>query len=329
VGRILLTGGTGYLGGILADRLLRAGETLTVLVRRPGSEAGLPRGIRAACGDVTDLDSLRRAAEGCDRIVHAAAHVRMWDPDPGRFARVNLGGLENVLRAGREAGVARILYTSSFLALGPTDGSTGDEDWDVAGRVYHNAYERTKTEADRIARREAESGAPLVILYPGVVYGPGRGTSGNLIGGMIRDFLARRIPGIPGRGDRRFCYAFSADVAEGYVAALERASPGERFILGGENRTLVELFGELERLTGVPAPRRRIPYPVAALAGKLQRWRARWTGRQPEITDEVIGIYQHEWAYTSRRAQERLGYRITPFAVGLRIAVAEVAGERE
>lgn len=325
---IFLTGGTGYLGGNLARRLGSEGEEVVILARKPEQVPGLPRGpcIRIARGDVTDIASLREGMKGCDRAIHAAAHVRAWDADPGRFEAVNVGGLTNFLQAGREAGIAKMIYTSSFIALGPTDGATADEDWEIPHRRFNNAYERTKAAADSLARREAKEGTPLVILYPGVIYGPGRITAGNLIGRTIQDFLNRRVPGILGNGDRRFCYAYVENVVDGHVAALSRAGPGERYILGGENRTTRELFAELERITGIPAPRRRIPYWAAGLAGRAQRWRARLTGRDPEITDEVVKIYRHEWAYHSGRAEARLGYRITPFGEGL---ASTVAGLRE
>jgi farnesol dehydrogenase len=314
---IFVTGGTGYLGSALVARLVREGEEVAVLTRRPQGFVPPAPTVRAVGGDVLDLESLRREMRGCDRIFHAAAHVKMWDPDPGRFEAINVGGLQNVLTAAEEHSVSRIVYTSSFIALGPTDGTTADESWDPPARVMHNAYERTKAAADRAARAAVAQGAPMVILYPGVIYGPGPATWGNLVGKTVSDYLARRLPGILGAGDRRFCYAFAADVVEGHLQALRTARTGERFILGGENLTLRQVLGELERITQIPAPRRHIPYALAELAGRLQRWRANLTGKEPEITDEVVRIYRHEWAYASLKAQRDLGYTITPFARGL------------
>ncbi len=318
---VFVTGGTGYLGSRLVEGLAASGEEVVALVRDPERTGCLPPGVRRRRGDVTDPDSLRRGMEGCDRAIHAAAHVRAWDRDPARFERVNVGGLVNVLRAADEAGLSRVIYTSSFIALGPTDGAVADEDWRLPRRTFHNLYEKTKALGDETARQEARQGAPLVILYPGVIYGPGPATPGNLVGSTIRDFMAGRIPGILGDGDRRFCYAFVSDVVAGHLLALRMARPGDRFILGGENRTLRELFRELEGITGVPSPRRRIPYAAAKAAGRLQRWRARLTGREPEITDEIVEIYRHEWAYSSRKAEEQLGYRITPLRAGLETTV--------
>jgi len=324
VGAIFVTGGTGYLGASLVSALADAGEEVVALVRDPGAAAHLDPRARRVRGDVTDPESIRRGMQGCTRAIHAAAHVRVWDRDPRRFEAVNVGGLMNVLRAAEEAALSRIVFTSSFIALGPSGGGVADEDWDPPDRRYHNLYEKTKALADRAARREARRGLPLVILYPGVIYGPGRATPGNLVGRTITDFMAGRIPGILGEGDRRICYAYVADVVEGHLAALRADVARERFILGGENRTLRELFEELERITGVPAPRRRIPYSAAKIAGRLLRWKAFLTGTEPEITDEVVEIYRQEWAYTSRRAEARLDYRMTPLKVGLEATVRSI-----
>ena len=318
---LFVTGGTGYLGSALVARLAREGEEVVVLCRDPARFVAPGGRVRAVRGDVLDLESLRRGMRGCDRILHAAAHVKMWDPDPRRFEAINVGGLRNLLSAAEELSVSRIVYTSSFIALGPTDGATGDESWTPSPRTFHNEYERTKAAADRTARDAAARGAPLVIVYPGVIYGPGPATLGNLVGKTVSDYLQRRLPGILGAGDRRFCYAYAADVVQGHLRALQAAPPGERFILGGENLTMLQVLGELERLTRIPPPGRRIPYALAELVGRMQRWRANLTGREPEITDEVVRIYRHEWAYSSLKAQRELGYAITPFSRGMEATV--------
>jgi farnesol dehydrogenase len=319
---VFLTGGTGFLGQRIARRLTEAGHTVVALAR-PGRAARelLPAGVRLAEGDVTDPASVLRAAEGCDTIVHAAALVKMWVRDAGQFDRVNVGGLRHVLEAARRLGVRRILYTSSFMALGPTDGAVADETWRRTAPA-HNHYERTKAEADAVAREAAAAGAPLVIVYPGVVYGAGELTDGSLMTRTVRDFMARRLPGCLGSGAQRVCYAFMDDVVEGHVLALERGVAGRGYILGGENASFTELFSLLERITGVPAPTRHIPFWVMGVAGRALRWRASLLGIEPPITDEVVAIYRHDWAYSSERARAELGYRITPLEEGLRRTVA-------
>ena len=123
--------------------------------------------------------------------------------------------------------------------------------------------------------------------------------------------------GYLGGGGQRICYAFIDDVVEGHRLALERAAPGSRYILGGPNATYLELYALLAKLTGVPAPTRHLPFWAMGLAGRMLRWRAELTGIEPAITDEVIEIYRHDWAYASDRAVADLGYRITPLAAGL------------
>lgn len=316
--KVFLTGGTGFLGKRIARRLAEAGHEVRALARPSRAPRRMPQGVVTVEGDVTDPDSLMRGASGCEAILHAAGLVKMWVPDRRDFDRINVGGLTNVLETGRRLGVRRILYTSSFIALGPTDGQVGDESWVHAPGGHHNDYERTKAEADRVARRAAAEGAPLVIVYPGVVYGAGELTEGSLMTRTIRDFMARRVPGYLGSGEQRICYAFIDDVLEGHMLALEKGQPGRGYILGGPNASYLELYATLERLTGVPAPTRHLPFWTMGMVGRVMRWRARLTGAEPLITDEVIAIYRHDWAYSSDRAIRELGYRITPLEEGLR-----------
>ncbi len=315
--KILLTGGTGYLGKRIAQRLVSANHEVRGLVRA-SSSGRLPAGVDRAEGDVTDSIRLLDAAAGCDAILHCAALVKMWVPDRTQFDRVNVDGLRNILEAARRVGARRVIYTSSFIALGPTDGRTADETWVHAPTGHHNDYERTKAAADLVAREEARKGAPLVTLYPGVVYGAGELTDGSLMTRTIRDFMNRRLPGYLGSGDQRICYAYIDDVVEGHLLALERGREGRRYVLGGENATYKELYATLSRLTGVKAPARHLPFWLMGLLGRLLRWRADITGTEPPITDEVIEIYRHDWAYSSSAAVEELGYRITPLEEGLR-----------
>lgn len=319
--KVLVTGATGFLGGRVARALVEAGHTVRGLLREPARRPLTLEGVEIRAGDVTDAESFRRAAGGCEAIVHAAAWVRNWSKDRAVFDRVNVGGFRHALEAARSAG-AKLVYTSSFVALGPTDGAVLDEESPRMPGKAHNDYERTKWEADRLAREAARSEVPVVRLYPGVVFGPGELTAGNHVVQSLLQHAAGKLPGLLGRGDRRLCFAYVDDVAKGFVTALERAAPGAAYVLGGENRTLVEMFEAFGRRTGIAPPTRRIPYAVAAAVGWVQRKRADWFGIEPELTDEVVGIYRHEWAYSSARAERELGYRITPFEEALAKTVA-------
>jgi farnesol dehydrogenase len=305
--RVLVTGGTGYLGRALVRALVDRGHT-PVVFARSASASELP-GIPID-GDVRDAAGVERAARGCDAICHAAALVSIWRPDPREFDEVNVGGLQNVLTAARSCRIPRIVYTSSFLALPPSDGTT---------EMRANDYQRTKVDARRLARSAGEAGAPLICVYPGVIYGPGVRTEGNLTGRMIADHLAGKLPGIIG-SDRRWSYSFVDDVAAGHVAALERGSIGAEYRLCGENAPQMRVFEIVRDLTGRPLPR-RIPFAAAGLIGFVEETKARLLARPPLLTRGVVEIFRREWAYDSSLAAGELGYRITPLREGLRRTV--------
>jgi farnesol dehydrogenase len=314
--KILLTGASGFLGGRVADELAGAGHDLTLLVRRPEAFGPVPRGARIAHGDLLDEASLASALRGQDALVHAAALVKRWVRRRGLFDRVNVEATARLFELARAAGTGKILYCSSFIALGPTDGTTGDEDTVHDGRP-RNDYERTKRLADVEARRRQAAGEPIVVLYPGVVYGVGRLTDGNILAGVARDLIRGRLPGTVGPGDRRQCLACVDDVARGFRLALEKAQPGSRYVLGGENLTVRQAVDAIAAAAGKKSPQRAIPYDVASALGRILRWTAQLTGIEPMMTDEEVEIYRHEWAYDSGRAARELGYTITPAREGI------------
>lgn len=324
--KVLLTGGTGFLGKTVAARLLAAGHEARLLVRRGNPRRELPDGVETAPGDVTDRDSLARAAQGCQAMLHMAALVKMWMPDRGTYDAVNVGGLENALAVASAAGI-RLVYTSSFIAVGPAGPVPVDESRVHPGAGYRNDYERTKALADRVACQAAAAGGDVVIVYPGVVYGPGERTDGNIVSNMIADHFRGAFPGIVGPGDRLWSYSYVDDVAAGHVAALERGRRGERYFLCGENVGMVEFFRTLEKVSGVAAPRRHIPYAAASGLGfALWLW-AELTGHPPRLTHEVVGVFREHWAYSSEKAKAELGYRPRSLEEGLARTVTWLRGE--
>lgn len=311
--KVLVTGGTGYLGHAIVAALVARGHK-PVVFARSATSSGLTGQL--VDGDVRDAAALARAARGCDAIIHSAALVSLWRPRRQDFDDVNVGGLEHVLDVARAAGFGRILYTSSFLALPPADGPLP---------LACNDYQRTKVRADALAAQAVAGGAPIIRVYPGVIYGPGLVTEGNLVGRLVADHLAGRLPGLVG-ADRRWSYAFVDDVAEGHVAALERAAPGSRYVLGGENAPQVRVFEIVRELTGRPLPR-RIPFGVATAAALMDEARAALVGTPPRITRGAVEIFRHDWSLDSAQAQQDLGYRLTPLREGIeRMLPAFLAG---
>jgi len=161
---------------------------------------------------------------------------------------------------------------------------------------------------------------PLVSLVPGVVYGPGETTEGNLIGRMIRDHLAGRLPGLIG-ADRCWSYAYVNDVADAHVSALTPSVPAGEYLLGGDNAPQLRVFEVVRNETGVELPR-RIPFAVASAAGWVEEMRARITGRPPAITRGVVEILRHDWSMDSARSMEALNYRVTALRTGVRALLA-------
>lgn len=301
--RVLVTGGTGYLGGAIVRALDARGHEL-VIFARTASSSGLAH--RLVDGDVRDAAAVSRAAAGCDAVCHVAALVSLWGRRAREFDEVNVDGLRHVLAAADAHGLARIVYTSSFLARPPASRSAPLE---------ANDYQRTKVRALAVAREAATRGAPVISLFPGVVYGPGRATEGNLVGRLMAEHLAGRLPGAIGP-ERVWSYAFVEDVATGHVAALERGTPGHEYVLGGENAPQLALFEALRDRTGRRLPR-RIPFAAAALAGALDEWRAALTGTPPRLTRGAVRIFRHDWPLDSAPTVGGLDYRPTPLAEGL------------
>jgi farnesol dehydrogenase len=301
--KVFVTGGTGYLGRAIVHALAARGHHI-VLYGRTATASGLPG--RPIDGDIRDANALHAGAEGCHAIVHMAALVSIWRRRPRDFDDVNVNGLRNVLAAAKTAGVRKVLYTSSFLALPP------------AGRsepLQANDYQRTKVIAEQIAVRAEDAGTPLIRLYPGVMYGPGEFTEGNLVGRMVRDHLRRKMPGLIGPR-RVWSYTYVDDVARGYVEALERGRVGTHYRLGGENAPQIRVFEIVRQLTGRSLPW-SIPYKAAEVIGAVEELRARVTGAMPLLTRRTVDIFRYDWPLDSADAVRDLDYRITPLTEGV------------
>lgn len=308
--RVLVTGGTGYLGRAVVHALANNGHQPVVLARAAIS-SGLPGML--INGDVRDVGALAKAATDCEAICHMAAMVSLWQPRAADFDDVNVGGLRNTIAVAQSARITKLVYTSSFLARPPA-GHTSP--------MTANDYQRTKVLADALAADASRRGFPIVRLYPGVIYGPGRQTEGNLIGRLVRDHLAGKLPGLVG-ADRPWSYAWIDDVAAAHVAAIERAVPGSSYVIGGINAPQMQVFEIVRDLTGRPLPR-NIPFALANLAGWLSDRRAAWLGSPPLLTQGAVRIFKEDWSLDSTEAVRDLGLQIRPLEQGVKDLVASL-----
>jgi len=301
---VLVTGGTGYLGRAVVRALAARGHQVVVFART-ATVSGLPG--RLVDGDVRDREAFGRAAAGCDALCHSAALVSIWRRRRADFDEVNVGGLQNAIAIVKAHRIPRMLYTSSFVALPPR----GHREPMAA-----NDYQRTKLAADRVADQAVADGVPVTRVYPGVVYGPGSATEGNLVGRLIADHLRGRLPGVIGP-ENLWSFAFVDDVAAGHCAALEQGSSGGRYALGGENAPQGHLFEIVQQLTGRKPPM-RIPFPIAVALGAAEELRVALVGGTPLVTRGAVDIFRHDWSLDSTSAVRELGYTITPLAEGVR-----------
>jgi farnesol dehydrogenase len=316
---ILLTGATGYLGSQIARELIVRGMPFRVLVRDDSRLDFNPAAVacEVVLGDLCDSESLERALRGVKRVIHTAALVKMWVRDAREFTRVNVDGFKNLLRAASQVGVERVIYTSSFLALGPSPNPNVGEGLHNPG-PYSNEYEETKARALEWLRSEGFHRFPVVALFPGVIYGPGPRTEGNLVGGMIDQYLAGKFPGLLGSGEQRWSFSYNADVVSAHLAALEKGNPGEEYLLAGDNRSLNDFFRVLQELSGARWSVRHLPFLAGKMAGAVEVARAKLSGRYPQLTRGVVEIFKHDWVYSSAKAIRDLGYRVIPLEEGLK-----------
>ena len=317
---VVVTGGTGFVGANLVRALLTDGHHVRVLARKDSDRRALEGcAVEVVEGDLLDRDSLRAAAAGARRLYHVAADYRLWARDPAELFRANVDGTRNVLEAAAEAGVERIVYTSTVGALGiPKDGTPGDERTPVSLADMVGPYKASKFLAERVAEEWAGRGAPIVTVNPSAPVGPWD-VKPTPTGQMIVDFLKGKMVASLDTG---LNVVHVGDVARGHILAGERGRPGERYVLGHQNMSLLEILRLLSRLTGVPAPRFRIPYAVAWLAAAGMEGIARLGGGPPPVPLTAVRMARKHMYFSADKAVRELGLPQTPVEEALRDAVA-------
>ena len=315
-----VTGATGFVGSALARKLLERGEEVVALVRE-GSDLRNLEGldVQLAKGDLTDPDSILSGIRGCRRVYHAAADYQLWVPDRKAIYEVNVGGTTNVLRAARKCGVERVVYTSTVGALGnPGDGTPGREDTPVSINDMVGDYKKSKFMAELEAQRFAFEGFPVVIVNPSTPVGP-RDIKPTPTGKMVLDFVRGKM----------FAYLDTGlnivdvdDVAMGHILAMEKGRPGEKYILGNRDMTLREIFRILSGITGIPAPRVRLPYRfVYAVAIASTAVSDYVTHRPPMAPIDAVKMARKFMFFDPSKAVRELGMPQSPVEDALERAV--------
>lgn len=270
-------------------------------------------------GDLRDPASLEAAVEGCDTVFHCAADYRLYVRNPDELYATNVEGTRSLLTAADRGGVARVVYTSSVGALGlerSAEAATEETPVTLESMVGH--YKRSKYLAERIAVEFAEGGLHVVIVNPSTPVGE-LDIKPTPTGQMIVDFLNRKMPAYVDTG---LNLVDVRDVAEGHLLAAERGRPGERYILGNRNLSLREILVLLSRLTGLPAPRLRVPHWLPLSFALLDTAVARLRGREPRVAVDSVRMSRHKMYFDASKAVEELGFRQTPVEDALERAVS-------
>jgi dihydroflavonol-4-reductase len=310
----LVTGASGFLGWHVARLLVERGHRVRALVRT-GRVDDLD--VETVPGDLRDPDSLRRAVQGCRIVFHVAADYRLWSKDPSELYRSNVDGTRNLLAAARDAGVERVVYTSTVGCIGIPAGGIGDETTPVSLDDMAGHYKRSKFLAEQVAMEFAREGLPVVIVNPTAPIGD-HDVKPTPTGKIVLDFLQGAMPAFIDTG---LNVVDVRDTAEGHLLALKHGRPGERYILGSENLTLAQILEKLARITGRKAPTARLPYAVAWIAGAFSTGLANLTGKPPRVPMEGVRMAKKKMWVTHEKARRELGFNPGPAEKALARAV--------
>jgi dihydroflavonol-4-reductase len=317
--RVLVTGASGFVGSAVVAALLAQGKSVRALVRATSPLANLPRtGVEIVQGDLRDPAAMAAAMLDVRYLFHVAADYRLWARDPGEIMTANVEGTRNVMQAASQAGVARIVYTSSVATLALREGAAADESVGLTESQAIGAYKRSKIAAERLVEAMIGQGLPAIIVNPSTPIGPrdGRPTP---TGRILIEAARGRMPAYVDTG---LNLVHVDDVAAGHLAALKTGRIGERYILGGDDVALGDLLAEIAVMVGRKPPRVKLPraplFPLALAAETI----AHFTGREPFVTRDGLRMAKYRMFFSSAKAERELGYRHRPWREGLSDALA-------
>ena len=312
--KYFVTGATGFVGSHVVRQLVNAGHEVVAVVRNPAKAQGLTRlGVTIAQGDVTDKESMREPMRGTDGVFHIAGWYKVGVKDKSDGVKINVDGTRNVLELMKELGIQKGVYTSTLAVNSDTHGQIVDETYRFTGK-HLSEYDRTKWVAHyEVADPMIAAGLPLVIVLPGVIYGPEDTSS---IHTTFIQYLQGKLPIVPAR--TAFSWAHVDDIARGHILAMEQGVVGESYIIAGPTHTLVEALHVAENITGIPAPRNiASPAMMKAMAGVM------------DVVEKVVPVpeaYSSEYLRVSAgatyigsnaRAKRELGYNPRSLKEGL------------
>jgi len=318
--KTLITGSTGFLGSAVLRELLDDGREVKVLVRKGTRTANIDGlDVEIAYGDLRDLESIRSALNGCDILYHVAAYYSLWDRDPQLIYEINVEGTRKILQAAKEKGLEKIVYTSTVGCVGLNEDQTpATENTFFNQNTLSNDYKKSKYQAEQVALEFAQNGLPVVIVNPSTPVGP-RDIKPTPTGKIILDFLNREMPAYLDTGLNLIDVK---DCARGHILAEQKGVPGERYILGNQNMSLLDILLTLEKITGLKAPRIKMPFWVALSAGwACEMVSNHLTGKPPAVPLAGVKMAKYFMYFDSSKAVQKLGLAQNPVENALRQSV--------
>ncbi|MEE2686784.1 MAG: hopanoid-associated sugar epimerase [Chloroflexota bacterium] len=317
--KVFITGASGFIGGNLVRRLVEKGYRVKALVR-PGSKisTALVNEVEIVEGDILDFDTVLRGVSECGWVFHCAAAYKFWARDPRDIYKTNVNGTDNVLVAAHLAGVERIVYTSTVGTIGLPKVGLGNETTPLPPHQVVGNYKRSKYLAEKIVLKKATAGIPVIVVNPTAPVGAWD-VKPTPTGKVILDFLKQKMPAYVHTG---LNFVDVSDVAEGHILAAIKGTIGERYILGNQNMSLLELFENLQELSGRKRPRLHIPNWIAMGVGQVDDLlENKILRREPKIPLEGIKMAQICTYVSSQKAVDQLGFPQSPVNEALNQAI--------
>lgn len=319
--KVFVSGATGFIGIQLVKRLVNQGDTVHALYRSE-AKADLIRipGVILFKGDILDTDSLAYAMNACDAAYHTAAFAGVWSKDPSRIFRLNVDGALNVIEAARKLGTARVVVTSTAGILGPSQKEPVHESTPPPSSFF-TLYEESKFQLEQKLSGRSEGSPEVVIVNPTRVYGPGYLSESNGVTRMIKQYVEGNWRLIPGDGHSLGNYVHVEDVVSGHLLAMEKGKAGERYVLGGENISYMQLFQFTRKASGVRNRLFKVPLWIMLAVAFTMKGISAISGRPPLIVPNLVRKFSHHWIVSSQKATADLGYEARNAEEGIKQTV--------
>ncbi len=326
--KILVTGATGFIGQKLALELANQGNTIHALVRdicKAETLLSHPQ-IKLFAGDILDQQSIVAAMQSCGQVYHLAALASVWHKNPDAFYKINVEGLKNVLACCLKLKIKNLLFTSTAGVVGDSKDGQPVAELTNPNPKLETLYEKSKVAAEILIKEYVEKGIRGIIVNPSRVYGPGLLTESNGFTRLLKMYLSGKWKIKPGNGTSIGNYVYIDDVVNGLVLAMEKAKPGERYLLSGTNASYNAFFTLVNQLTGMERKLIPFPLPLMLFFSQIQLLMANVFGKQPLITPPFVRKYNKHWIVSSAKAEKELGYTITPLSEGITKTINWLSG---